>query len=106
MSNPLKILIEFSHPRGTVKEVEVHGEKWILHGECNRCGVCCEQAKMPVKEYRTKSGGCNKLSYEMVDSERLAKCSVMWCRPAWCIFYPRDPYEELPKECSFKWEKF
>jgi len=100
-----KILIDFEHPRGTVEWVEINNETWLLHGECNRCGVCCEQIKMPFKPFRRRNGGCNRLSYEILDGERVACCSEMWCRPAFCVFYPRDPYDPLPDNCSFRWEK-
>ncbi len=99
------ILINFDHPRGTVKEVELeNGEKWKLVGECNRCGECCKDL-MPLQDFQKEDGTCKHFSYETVNGERLGKCGVMWARPAFCLIYPRDPKEKLPDECSFSWER-
>jgi hypothetical protein len=103
----VKILIEFKHPRGTVREVKVNNETWILHGECNRCGDCCEVLDASViKLLKQKdSKKCKHLGYENFEGKRIAKCAIIWERPAFCVFYPRDPSEPLFPNCSFRWEK-
>ncbi len=102
----MRLLIDFVHPRGQVKIVKLdNGETWTLNGECSRCGECCEKTKMPLEEFQKEDGTCKYLSYEKVNGEKLAKCNIMWNRPAFCLIYPRDPYEELCENCGFRWEK-
>jgi hypothetical protein len=101
----MEMLIDFTHSRGNVKEVTINGEKWRLIGECNRCGQCCDVYKMFIPEFSDEHGKCNKLFYETLNGERVASCKILWSRPAGCLIYPRDPYEELPEKCSYKWEK-
>jgi hypothetical protein len=102
----MKILVDFKNSRGNVIIIKLdNGEVWKLHGECNRCGMCCDVYKMLIPEFSNGSGGCNKLYYENVDGKKLASCEILWSRPAGCLLYPRDPYEELPEKCSFTWEK-
>jgi hypothetical protein len=97
----MKILIE----NRSVREVTLDNEKWRLIGECNRCGQCCEEMRMFIPEFANKNGGCKKLYYETLNGEKVASCDILWSRPAGCLMYPRDPYEELPEKCSYKWEK-
>lgn len=98
----MKILIE----ENSVRKVYLdNGEKWNLKGECNRCGVCCEEMKMPVFEFADRKGKCKKVKYETLNGEKVATCRILWSRPAACLLYPKDPYEELPKECSYTWKK-
>lgn len=102
----MKVLVDFEQPRGEVKRVILdNGEEWILEGECNRCGECCEQTKMPLKDLQNKEGGCKYFSYETVNGEKLGKCEIMWYRPAFCMLYPRDPYEPLTPNCSYRWKR-
>ena len=102
----MKILIDFTHSRGVTESVTLeNGEQWILKGECNRCGQCCEEVNMFIEEFKTDCGKCNKLFYETVDGKRVSACSILWSRPAGCLIYSRDPYEALPEKCSFEWEK-
>ena len=100
------IKLEYSHPRGEVSQVELdNGEVWNLKGECNRCGKCCEKVKMTLPEFAKEDGTCKHLSYETENGVKQAKCAIMWARPIFCALYPRDPYEKLPDECSYSWEK-
>jgi len=102
----MRILVDFNIARGQIKLVKLdNGETWELKGECNRCGVCCEQLKMPLKEISDRKGRCKKLKYETQNGERLAVCKIMVSRPAFCLLYPKDPYDPLYEECSFSWEK-
>jgi hypothetical protein len=88
------ILVDYKHPHGTVKEVQINGERWILKGQCNRCGECC---RINMK--------CKYLKYEMIDGKKIAKCSIAWKKPTNCVLYPRDPYDPLPCKCTYYWEK-
>ena len=101
----LKILTDYADPRGTVLQVEINGELWKLNGECNRCGACCEKTKMMIKEFQKEDGTCKHFSFETVDGNKLGKCAIMWARPAFCMLYPRNPYEKLDDECSYSWER-
>ncbi len=101
-----KILIEFDHPRGTVREVTLdNGEKWNLLGECNRCGECCKDVNMVLPEFQKEDGTCKHFSYESVNGEKLGACGVIWARPSFCLIYPRDPRDPLPEKCSHSWER-
>jgi len=103
----LRILkVEYSESsRGSIKEYSRNGEVWVLEGECNMCGVCCERAKMPVKEYQKEDGYCKHLIHETRDGEKIGRCGIFEGRPVWCFLYPRDPYDKLHEECSFKWKR-
>lgn len=100
----MEILVDFNTPRGYVKYVTTDdGETWALEGECNRCGECCEKFKMTLKELADDNGKCNKFSYESNNGVRQGKCAIREMRPAFCMLYPRDPFDKLPKKCSYSW---
>ena len=101
----MKILIDYANPRGTVKQVEIDGELWELLGECSRCGKCCVESNMPVKDFQNEEGKCKHFSYEVENDIKVGKCAIHWGRPAFCMLYPRDPYAELNGGCSFKWKR-
>lgn len=104
----LHITMDYGDPRGSVIQVEFEKdgvvEVWKLVGECNRCGKCCEKP-MSIPEFRNEHGGCKHLKFEKKNGERVACCKIMWGRPAFCMLYPRDPYEMLDEECSYSWER-
>jgi hypothetical protein len=101
----MRILLDFKTTRGNVKLVRLdNGETWSLDGECNRCGVCCELMKMPLKAIATRKGKCKKLKYETQNGEKISVCTIMESRPSFCMLYPNNPYEPLYEECSFRWE--
>ena len=84
-----EILVDSEQPR----KVFINGEEWLIKGYCSRCGVCCEKLK------------CKELKYETQNGEKLAVCKIRETRPWYCMLYPRDPYDPLPEECSFEWER-
>ena len=89
-----QLYLNISDHNADIKVVRLeNNEVWKLHGECNRCGVCCEKLK------------CEKLKYESQNGKRISVCTIRETRYWYCMLYPRDPYDPLPKECSFKWEK-
>lgn len=99
------IVVYFNHPRGSVKEVKLdNGEIWLLYGECFRCGECCKKTKMIIKEFQDKNGYCKHFSYESINGKKVGRCAIMWSRPAFCLLYPRDPYDKLHEGCAYKWE--
>jgi hypothetical protein len=87
----MKIEVDWKYPHGQVKKVEINDEIWILHGECSRCGGCCKD--------------CQHSGFETINGKKVSRCKIMWKKPAHCILYPRDPYDKLPKNCSYRWEK-
>lgn len=101
----IRILYDFKTARGAVKMVKLdNGEVWDLKGECSRCGECCENLKMPLKEIAGENGKCIKLEYETQNGEKMAKCTAPYeTRPNFCALYPRDPYEKLYENCTFAW---
>lgn len=102
------LTFEYSQMHGNVKIVELeNGEKWKLHGECNRCGMCCEKIPAHLHPFLAKESGegCRFLTYEKLNGENLAKCEAVFCKPGPCLIYPRDPYEGLFEECSYSWER-
>jgi len=101
----MRILTDYEDPRGAVVQVEINGEVWKLVGECNRCGACCEKTKMVIEEFQKEDGTCKHFSFESIDGKKLGKCAIMWGRPAFCMLYPRNPYEKLHDECSYSWER-
>jgi len=105
MGNQFKILLDFTHPRGSIRTIEKDGKKWELKGECNRCGLCCERSKMPIVEFQKEDKTCKHFSYETVDGKKLGKCAIMWHRPAFCLLYPHDPDDPLIEECGYWWEE-
>jgi len=78
--------------------LEVDGRK--LEGECNQCGVCCQQ-QVP---FPGKDGACIYLVMETVDDKPKGRCEVYRERPAVCALWPM-PEEELPEECGFSWAR-
>ena len=103
---PTKIEISIIEPRTAVrKAILENGEVWELTGECNRCGQCCEQTKMPVPELRNPDGSCKKYTRETENGIQQGKCNIMWSRPYWCAIYPRDPHEKLHDKCSYIWKR-
>lgn len=102
----IKAEIDYNHSFGVVRKVTLpNGEQWNLNGICNRCGDCCLNMKIPMPEFNDENGLCKYIGWETVDGERLCKCNTSWCKPADCILYPIDPYDELYENCSYEWER-
>ena len=101
----MKILVEYTQPRGDVKKVYLDdGTAWELKGECKRCGKCCESI-IPPQHLDDGNGRCKMLSYETQNGVHMAKCGIMEQRPWFCFVYPRDPYDPLLEGCGYRWVK-
>ena len=99
---------------GKIKKVkDENGEWWELHGECNRCGECCNRKLVPefndnweCNLMRDTNGASHSALYkESVDGKTVYGCKLQFVKPWQCVMYPRDPHEKLFPSCSYSWEK-
>ena len=102
---------------GRIKQVQdKNGDWWVLKGDCNRCGECCQDricpngtGKWQCNFMRAPIGsqeqGQSALYSEVVDDKLVYGCKLSFSKPWECKIYPHDPLEELYPSCSYKWEK-
>ena len=101
-----RIIIDDTHPRGrVVMVVKPNGDQYLLVGDCNRCGRCCEDVGKNKNFIHSEGGKCKFFKYETVNGKKLGTCKIMWERPVACYLYPRNPDEKLYPECGFRWDK-
>lgn len=103
------IIIKYHSPNTRIEKVILdNGEEWILKGECNRCGMCCDDMPSKYHPYIAKRGkgkGCRFEYKEVLDNVKVSACKTYWCKPECCTLFPNDPHEDLYEECSYEWER-
>jgi len=72
-------------------------DNYRLVGKCNRCGDCCNTPYRKI--------ACEHLMFETVNGKPEAVCKIRHrlVQPVSCHIWPRDPTEELPERCTYRW---
>lgn len=87
------IKLEYDNESSKIKIIEFtesNGQRYIVEGECNRCGQCCMSR-------------CNHLAVETINGENIYSCVIYEHRPTLCAIFPGSVQDILDNpKCSYK----
>jgi uncharacterized cysteine cluster protein YcgN (CxxCxxCC family) len=106
-----KLLIKWERNRVTEVTDLRTGEKWVLKGECNRCGLCCtiKRAGIPDEFWDEENRKCKFL----IIVGKLGEPNSSYCKlhttsmfkPWRCIVDFKGTLEEVESRCTYHYEK-